>query len=329
MAYPVWQAVDSTYFFSKKDSRDIRFGDLVSSCSLPPFDIDADIVIWGYPDDEGIQMNGGRVGAAHAPDQIRQFFYKMTPNAQISKHPRLIDFGNLSKQISLFERHQKGSAIAKAFSEKHLHWLSLGGGHDYGYADGSGFIQAKLIEKKRPVVINFDAHLDVRPTDKGYNSGTPFFRLLTEFPGQFDFIEVGIQPQCNSSHHLDWAKKQGAQILHLNEINSQGLLHCLKKALGSFQGRPLWFSLDMDALTSNEAPGCSQSWTTGLKSDEVLSSMSWFKSHFDWKSFSIYEVSPPLDQDHRTSKLAALFAHHFTSLTMADASEKKHLYGGE
>lgn len=196
MANPVWQAVDTSYFFSKNDPQDIRFGDLVRVSSEAPIDIDADVVIWGYPDDEGIQLNGGRVGAAEAPYQIRKAFYKMTPHAKISKHPRLIDFGNLSKQISLSERHQKGAAIAKAFSEKHLHWLSLGGGHDYGYADGSGFIHAMLLEKKRPVVINFDAHLDVRPTDKGHHSGTPFFRLLTEFPGQFDFLKSAFNPNA-------------------------------------------------------------------------------------------------------------------------------------
>jgi formiminoglutamase len=75
-------------------------------------------------------------------------------------------------------------------------------------------------------------------------------------------------------------------------------------------------SLDIDAITSNEAPGCSQSWTTGLKTDELMKSLEWLIENFQWRSFSIFEVSPPLDPDLRTVKLAALFVHRFLSLQM-------------
>lgn len=323
---PVWETTDKNNFFSKNDLSDQRLGDFVRASHDSPNDISADLVIWGYPDDEGITLNGGRPGACEAPEIIRKFFYKMTPHTDVMTMPRLIDFGNISKKISLSERHQHGSHIAKAFTEKKQSWLSLGGGHDYGYADGAGFLRAANHTEK-PVVVNFDAHLDVRPTTNGYNSGTPFFRLLTEFPGEFDFFEVGIQAQCNSQHHLNWAKSKGAQVISLPEIEKLGLLNSLKNKMSHLQGRPLWFSLDIDALTSNEAPGCSQSWTTGLKATDVLNTMSWFKKYFQWRSFSIYEVSPSLDQDNRTSKLAALFAHHYLALQMASDHEYNFLYG--
>ncbi|MGZ5280324.1 MAG: arginase family protein, partial [Pseudobdellovibrionaceae bacterium] len=116
--------------------------------------------------------------------------------------------------------------------------------------------------------------------------------------------------------HWHWALSQGAHLVPLSQVETQGLFNCLKQVLGPFTGRPLWVSLDIDAITSNEAPGCSQSWTTGLKTDDVLKSFEWLIANFQWKSFSIYEVSPPLDSDLRTVKLAALFLHRFLSLQM-------------
>jgi len=214
-------------------------------------------------------------------------------------------------------------------TEQKKSWVSLGGGHDYGYADGSGFIKAHLGHEMKPVIINLDAHLDVRPTTYGLNSGTPFFRLLSEFSDQFEFFEVGIQAQCNSKEHLDWAKAKGAHILNLAETHQHGLVKILKEKLTPYLQRPLWLSLDIDAITSNEAPGCSQSWTTGLKSEEIFELMVWLKANFQWQSFSIYEVSPDLDQDNRTSKLAALFMHQFLSLQIAKSSEMKFIYGAE
>ena len=314
MIASIWEATDPANFFSKNDPIDLRFGDTVQSLSKNPSEIQADLIIWGYPDDEGIALNGGRPGAHKAPEQIRKIFYKMTPNAEVTYLPKIVDYGNITKKLSLADRHKHGSYLAQGFTDHKIPWISLGGGHDYGYADGSGFLKARIKDDEKPVVINFDAHLDVRPTNLGLNSGTPFRRLLTEFPGQFEFFEIGIQPQCNSKAHLDWAKEQGAQIITLAEIYKQGLLPILIEKLSPYKKRALWLSLDIDAMTSNEAPGCSQSWTTGLETKDLLECMTWLKANFHWQSFSIYEVSPDLDQDNRTSKLAALFMHHFVSL---------------
>ncbi|HLR26945.1 MAG TPA: hypothetical protein VK112_13855, partial [Fodinibius sp.] len=40
------------------------------------------VVLLGFPSDEGVKRNGGREGAAEAPDEIRKELYKMTPDAE-------------------------------------------------------------------------------------------------------------------------------------------------------------------------------------------------------------------------------------------------------
>lgn len=309
---------DSSLFFSKKDPRDPRLGDWTQSWNGSLHELatsKADFAIFGAPDDDGISLNGGRIGASLGPQQIRTFFYKMTPHVLRHDAKHILDLGNIDRGLQLADRHESSLNVSQSLTAAKIPWVALGGGHDYGYPNTAGFVRAHLNifkSKIKPVVINFDAHLDVRPTTNGYNSGTPFFRLLEEFGRDIDFLEVGLQPQCNSRYHWDWALSKGATLLPLSEVDSQvDLSQALKKYFQDKAGAPVFVSIDIDSITSNEAPGCSQSWTTGLKTDHLLSVLGdLYKTH-PVGGLGIYEVSPPLDQDHRTSKLAALFMHHY------------------
>lgn len=308
-----FHGIDKHLLFTKNDKEDPRLGecvhliekgDLQSATSL-----NADIVILGYPDDEGIALNGGRPGAQAAPREVRAYLYKMTPHLQSSRLPQILDLGDLvNKERTLAERHEKARETIRTLASAQKRWLSLGGGHDYGYCDGAGFLD---VFKNDAVIINFDAHMDVRPPDKGFNSGTPFHRVLSEFANQVDFAEVGIQNQCNSKAHIRWAQEKGATIVTLDKVTSDGLLPALKNFMQGKDSKKVFLSVDIDAFTSSEAPGCSQSWTTGLRTQEFLSTLQWLTQNFDVRGLGLYEVSPPLDQDHRTSKLAALIAHSF------------------
>jgi formiminoglutamase len=312
---PWTTAISENLFFTKHDPQDPRLGEWAVSAPLQDLhDLKKHPspawVLLGYPDDEGISLNGGRPGAKLAPDMIRTHFYKMTPSVLAPQKHTLRDLGNLSLDVPLADRHERGREIIRDALLAGHRTLGLGGGHDYGYADGAGFIEACLAQKQRPVVINFDAHLDVRPTDKGLTSGTPFYRLLTQFENKFDFLEVGLQNQCNSRAHLEWAKSKNAHILLLQDLREVGLTQALEPLIQPLQGRPCFVSIDIDAFNSSEAPGCSQSWATGLNIQEFLPALALLKNQLELKSAAIYEVSPPLDADHRTSKLAALLLHH-------------------
>lgn len=316
-------AIDRKLLFTKNDKEDPRLGEFVtlttpdSIASLSQKSEEAPsetqkenppVFVLGYPDDEGIALNGGRIGAHQAPEMIRTYLYKMTPNWQSKSEVKIYDLGNIDAKLSLADRHEQGRQIVSEICKNGQRWLSFGGGHDYGYCDSTAFAEAYANDS---IIINFDAHMDVRPTDKGLNSGTPFYRLLNEFSDSLYFLEVGIQNQCNSKSHIQWAQSKGAEIIPLDSINKKGLLEALKETLTLSTRKKVFLSLDIDAFTSNEAPGCSQSWTTGLKVDSFLETLHWLSANFELQGLAIYEVSPPLDQDNRTSKLAALIAHNF------------------
>jgi formiminoglutamase len=296
-------------FFTKNDPEDPRLGDYAKSLSensqSKDLQLDSDsIVIVGYPDDEGIANNGGRIGAKEAPQKIREFFYKMTPHLLKSHTPKIIDAGDLKLESSLEERHQHAQSNLENIL-RHARAITLGGGHDYGYPDGAAFLE---VFTEKPLIINFDAHLDVRPHKDKITSGTPFYRLLTKYT-DFDFAEIGIQSQCNSRHHLKWAQEHNAKVLSFDEIQYSGesqsavILRFLEPFM--LKKRACFISIDIDGCSSAYAPGCSQSFATGFDPANFFTVFNVLCERLDVKLLGIYEVSPPLDPDNRTSKLAA------------------------
>ncbi len=297
-------SIDSQSLIKSARKEDLRYADFVKIMSAEDA-IDKSVrgvLLAGYPDDDGTRLNGGRTGANEGPATIRKFLYKTTPS---QKNPKTIyDLGNLRIESDLGVRHEKAKSVALEAFKNQIPYVSLGGSHDYGYSDGAAFLTACTSIKKRPLVINFDAHLDCRPTDGGLNSGTPFYRLLNEF--EFDFFEIGLQKVCNSRTYVEWAKARKAKCFFVDDLVMA--LKALKAALKV--PRPVWVSVDLDVFSSAYAPGTSNNWPEGMTPrefapfyDAILES--------DVRGLGLYEVVPNLDVDNITSKMAATLAHRF------------------
>lgn len=297
-------------FLSRDSQKDPRIGDILIQELTQK-----NIIIAGYPDDEGIANNHGRVGAKGAPDRIRHFLYRMTPPVSGEELGPIFDIGNLEIQkIALKERHEHAKKAALQSLKSGHRWMALGGGHDYAYADGAALIEFAVEQKQKPLIINFDAHLDVRPIESNINSGTAFQRLLSEYTN-FDLLEIGIQDHCNSKTHMEWLKSKGGKVLLNEEIlcsNDSPVVTILKFIEPWIAKRRLTFvSMDIDVFTTSQAPGCSQSWPLGLQSHDVFKVLEVIRTRMDVRALGIYEVSPVLDVADMTAKLAAQIAYQF------------------
>jgi formiminoglutamase len=301
-------------FYSRNDEDDPRLGSIAKPLAPSAKLTQGAVVIAGYPDDDGIRLNGGRPGAHMAPPRIRQYLYRMTPPFD-RPCPPLWDIGDLKMEGDLASRHERGQQAAKAALDANQKWLAFGGGHDYGYCEGAAFLQWALTTlKTRPLIVNFDAHLDVRPTNSGLHSGTAFRRLIEKFPGAFDFAEIGLQRHCNSAEHLEWAKSKGVRCVFMEDtLGFSSWADGVLQLLGDWitPNRPTFMSVDIDGFASSFAMGCSQSWPTGFAVQDYFSLFHTLTQKLNISVLGIYEVSPPLDQDDRTAKLAALVAHRW------------------
>ncbi len=297
--------ISKDFFFTKHDPADPRIGDMAKVGNLETLQAN-DFAVLGYPDDEGIKLNGGRVGAAEAPDAIRKCFYKMTPGLLSNVTVSIKDLGNISAE-TISDRHTFAQETVSKILAKNVNLITLGGGHDYGYPDGAAFLKNSV----NPLIINFDAHLDVRPYTNVPHSGTPFSRLLTDF--KFDFAEVGIQSHCNSKEHLNWAKRHGAKVLTWDEImfSDDDMAVSILRFLEPMTSirRDVFISVDIDGFSSNYAMGCSAPNPLGFDPTNFFKIFKVLCKQLNVKLVGIYETSPPLDFSFLTSKLAAQIIH--------------------
>ena len=294
----------TSLFYKSPRPNDKRLGEIVTSFEASALsEAKSGFVLVGHPDDEGIRLNHGRSGSREAPTAIRKAFYRLYPGQD--GFPRLYDIGDFQGTGSLPERQKKALRnVEQIFKLKHR-LIALGGGHDHAYSDIGGFLE--IFKKERPIVINLDAHLDVRPLVSGPNSGTAFYQLLEQYPN-VELIELGIQKSANSLVNLKYAVQKKVRIFSFEQACGD-ILGIFKKI--SWAKRPVFLSIDMDVFSSAFAPGVSAASPIGLDPHALFLGLPWLTTHANIQGFGIYEVSPPLDPDNRTAKLAAQLLHVF------------------
>ncbi len=94
-------------------------------------------------------------------------------------------------------------------------------------------------------------------------------------------------------------------------VSGESFSTLVMRLLGDWilKSRSVFLSIDIDGFSSAIAPGCSQSWATGFSAQDFFPCLEILKARLDVRMLGIYEVSPPLDSDDRTSKLAAQIIH--------------------
>ncbi|MBN8550533.1 MAG: formimidoylglutamase [Deltaproteobacteria bacterium] len=262
------------------------------------------LALLGFPFDEGVRLNGGRVGAAAAPASIRKCFYRLTPDAQAAPNFTALlsaskDYGDLICQKDIAKSQELlGQAVSAVLLSSGIPIL-LGGGHETSFGHFLGFVAAR-----QPVrLINFDAHADVRERISGQSHSGSSFRDALEHPSGLcrGYSLVGLQAHSCARSHVEYLQTRNAQILWAEQV-SEGAIAELFAGLSE----DALVSIDIDGVDQAYAPGASSPATGGLSARMLL--------HFAYqaglcphvRSLDIVEVNPTYDRDEQTARLAAL-----------------------
>jgi len=301
---------EGSVFFSRNDPNDPRLGEIVRH--TPDHYDNADIVIIGCPQDEGVRRNGGRVGAAEAPTAIRRQFYKLTT---FNIRKRIFDLGDVKWAGSLEATHDAMTEVVKAVLHEGRRVIVLGGGNDISYADGKAM--SEVFGRDWWIAVNVDAHLDVRLSEER-NSGTPYRQLLDEglLLPKF-FYEVGFQSHLASPIYYEYIRDLGVNRISLELVRSRAeadieLRESIRnKFIGQSSSLNTFFGFDMDVVRSADSPGVSAPSPLGLRAGEFIQLVKYAASLANTKLIEFSEVNPKYDIDDRTTKLVAVAMHRF------------------
>lgn len=266
---------------------------------------DKKTVFAGFASDAGVIRNLGRPGAKSGPDQIKTCLARLPcPKDQL-----YVDVGNIVCEHDDLETSQAQFAEIIRFCIQHGHrTVALGGGHEIAWAHYQGLCK----QYPKIGIINFDAHFDLRPHQKGQpgNSGTPFSQIALycqENKLPFHYCCLGIQPFGNTASLFTRAKELNVNYLTAEDIFTKSLAWQFA-FLDEFMLNldHIYLSICLDVFSESFAPGVSAPQPLGLTPWHALPLLKYIMQSGKVISLDVAELSPPLDQDQKTARLAAM-----------------------
>lgn len=245
------------------------------------------IAIIGLADDEGIGLNGGRVGAADGPRAFRGALARYgTASPAIARWPGVFDAGDVHPGSSIHETHDRVTEAVRAAVGLGLTPVGVGGGHDLTFP----FVRGVAAEAGAMAGVYLDAHLDVR---EEVGSGMPF-RKLVEGGFARSLKVYGLDRFATRADHLAWFEASGGAVGSEDAACTP-----------AWPDGPCFLSIDLDVLDQSVAPGVSAMNPAGWSAARACA---WARSagrHAGVRCMDIMELSPPHDVGERTARIAA------------------------
>eukprot|EP01129_Flabellula_baltica_P009747 TRINITY_DN4036_c0_g1_i2.p1 TRINITY_DN4036_c0_g1~~TRINITY_DN4036_c0_g1_i2.p1 ORF type:complete len:312 (+),score=56.20 TRINITY_DN4036_c0_g1_i2:34-969(+) len=275
-----------------------------------------DIAIIGFPYDEGVRRNGGRVGASQGPSAFRQFLPKMGTivNREFDVDLRTLNIAtgvDIEAGLALEEAHGLLEEKVEMCVSLGVVPFVVGGGNDQSYPNACGLL--KYTEGSIGVV-NIDAHFDVRPRKEGkVHSGSPFRELLEDerFQGRgLQFCEFAVQGHQCSAEHWDYLLgKDNTSIIPLSKLRKSSVAQQFEDMLSTL-GDNIFVSFDVDSIVSSDCPGVSCPANIGLTAEEACEIAMIAGKNPNVKLMDVSEYNPIIEE-YRTGRLLVLIFYYF------------------
>ncbi|CAN5781856.1 formimidoylglutamase [soil metagenome] len=271
----------------------------------------AKVAMLGFCSDEGVRRNQGRVGAVKGPAAIRKALANLAVHFPEERLGRLYDAGDvLCTQGNLEGAQEQLAGKVQDLLANGFFPILLGGGHEIVYGHYAG-LKRHLGEEgsTRLGLVNFDAHFDLRSFTNGATSGTPFRQILAETPafqGNFPYLCLGIQQASNTRALFETADAHRVQYVYAEQVRIQDLESLSQRLQAFIQPlERLYVTVDLDVFAAAFAPGVSAPALSGIFPGIALHLLRELLASGKVLSLDVAELSPDLDQDSRTARLAA------------------------
>lgn len=257
----LWQGRDDS--IEAPDARRL-FQTVTRSETFSPENWQQKIALMGFACDEGVKRNAGRPGAAGAPDALRKALANM---ASHQGHERLVDLGNWVAPTPDLEGAQQAlrDAVSRCLRAG-MRTLVLGGGHETAFGHGAGVLDAFAQESVG--IINLDAHLDLRQTDRA-TSGTPFRQLAQLCDAQsraFHYACFGVSRAANTQ--ALWREAQWRNVTVVEDLDCHDALAQMTQFIDKVD--KIYLTIDLDVLPVWEMPAVSAPAALGVPLIQVL-----------------------------------------------------------
>lgn len=260
-------------------------------------------VVVGFRSDEGVRRNKGRIGAAAAPEAIRQALGPLAFHLDRD----VFDAGDIVVEGDSLEAAQEraGRVISELLDAGHLTVL-LGGGHETAFASYLGVTGSEAVRGgKRLGVLNLDAHFDLRD-EPVPSSGTPFLQMARAEAAAgrgLNYAVVGISEANNTRTLFTTADRLGVKYLLDEDCTAEAVRDFVARFMDSVD--VLYLTIDLDVLPASVAPGVSAPAAYGVPLPVISAVCRQLAASGKLIHLDVAELNPGFDIDARTAKVAA------------------------
>ena len=212
-----------------------------------------------------------------------------------------LPFGNTQRVLDQIEEHTaeilKDGKIPCMIGGEHLVTL--------------GAMRAVVKQYPDVHIIHFDAHADLREDylEERFSHATVLHRVW-DLVGDGKIFQFGIRSGDRSE--FVWAKDH----VFTNKFNFYGL----KEIVNQLQGKPVYFTLDLDVLDPSVFPGTGTPEAGGVSFQELLEAMIQV-SHLNIVGFDVNELSPVYDQSGSSTAMACKVLREMLIAVMKNRAE--------
>jgi formiminoglutamase len=260
-------------------------------------------VVVGFRSDEGVRRNKGRVGAAAAPEAIRQALGPLAFHLD----REVFDAGDVVVQDGSLEAGQEraGRMVSELLDAGSLTVL-LGGGHETAFASYLGVAGSEAVTSgTRLGVLNLDAHFDLRD-EPVPSSGTPFLQMARAEAAagrELNYAVVGISEPNNTRTLFNTADRLGVKYLLDEDCSAESVQEFVARFLDTVD--VLYLTIDLDVLPASVAPGVSAPAAYGVPLPVISAVCRQLAASGKLLHLDVAELNPEFDIDSRTAKVAA------------------------
>lgn len=291
----------------------------IATFGRAPFTSDysqADVAIVGIPFDASVSY---RSGARFGPRAIREqslllWGYNNAQRVAPFQSLKIVDIGDVEVvPVDIIETHRAIEAAVAPIVQSGCKVVAIGGEHSISLP----LLRAHAAQHGPLAVVHFDAHPDTWDEEYAghkYSHGTPFRRALEEgLINRSAYLQIGIRgPTAGPQDYVD-ARSLGAQLITIDEALAIGIDKLIAMIRACVGERPLYVTLDIDAVDPAFAPGTGTPEVGGFSSFQMLQLVRGLRG-LKCVGFDLVEVSPPFDGQQITAILAANLVFEFLSL---------------
>jgi formiminoglutamase len=268
------------------------------------------VVLIGFPSDEGVRRNGGRVGAQQGPLAIRSAL----ANFAWRQTQPVYDAGDIPCTNNDLQKDQKelSETVFETVSAGHRA-LVLGGGHETAWGCYTGLVRALYAVDPRLKVgiINLDSHFDLRGDVKP-NSGTSFAQIAkwcAEADRLFWYMCLGVSEPSNTAALFARAKRFNVQYrldIELDPWFLTSTFEAMQRFIDAVD--VIYLTIDLDVLPAAEMPAVSAPALRGVPIASVEAILAAVLGSGKVAVADIVELNPTFDIDDRGTRTAARIA---------------------